>query len=213
MPAVASVVFRSARPRFASLVVHVGSERLMTMAFDESRGTGSGYDTFYVDRDLDGVIEESERLRTRHDELTNSPEASVDIPPLYDMPNAKSRTELNLSCYRPSEDHGIIFNIWTYANAGRSRWVYQFFASVNLSTAQSRPTILRADGYPRLEVQTQSDPEDRSRIDIALSMAVSGLHLDTIRNDAPIPASVTVRDAHGRVLRRETRRISDFAFG
>ena len=45
--------FKSAKVRYAIWVLGEGRKSVMTMAWDESGGTGTGYDTLYLDRNFD----------------------------------------------------------------------------------------------------------------------------------------------------------------
>jgi len=48
--------YASAKVRYCIWVLGTGSKSVMTMAWDESGGTGSGYDTLYVDRNFNGDL-------------------------------------------------------------------------------------------------------------------------------------------------------------
>lgn len=55
--------FASAKVRWCRIVLGNGRGSVMTMAWDESAGTGTGYDTLYADTDLDGNLgEQGERF-------------------------------------------------------------------------------------------------------------------------------------------------------
>lgn len=66
------------------------------MAFDESKGTGSGYDLIYLDTNLNGVLEAAEKHAAT--EATGSAAFSVTLPPaLFPTPAVPEGTTKALS--------------------------------------------------------------------------------------------------------------------
>jgi hypothetical protein len=58
-------VLKSAKPRYTLWALGDGRSSVMAMVWDESGGTGTGYDTFYFDRNGNGdLTEEGERFTT-----------------------------------------------------------------------------------------------------------------------------------------------------
>lgn len=57
--------FRSSRPLFARIAVTQDGSKVLSVAFDESRGAGGGYDTIYADTNFDGAFDVSEK-HVRH---------------------------------------------------------------------------------------------------------------------------------------------------
>lgn len=55
------VKFVSAKPMFIKLAMGAEKAPVVGVAFDESKGTGKGYDTAYVDTNANGVFEKSEK--------------------------------------------------------------------------------------------------------------------------------------------------------
>ena len=55
------VKFVSDKPMFVKLALSAEKAPLVGVAFDESKGTGKGYDTVYVDANANGVFEASEK--------------------------------------------------------------------------------------------------------------------------------------------------------
>jgi hypothetical protein len=53
--------FKSEKPRFTIWVLGDGKKSAMTLAWDESGGTGKGYDTFYFDTNFNGDLTEPEK--------------------------------------------------------------------------------------------------------------------------------------------------------
>jgi len=57
--------YKSKRPRFIRLPLDENGSKVLLVTFDESKGTGTGYDLLLSDLDLDGKLEESERIHGR----------------------------------------------------------------------------------------------------------------------------------------------------
>jgi hypothetical protein len=56
------VKFMSAKPLFVKMAMGGEGAPVMALAFDESQGTGKGYDTIYADINADTVFESSEKI-------------------------------------------------------------------------------------------------------------------------------------------------------
>lgn len=56
------VKFVSEKPAFAKIGVAADESKVLLVAFDESKGTGSGYDTLYADTNFNGVLEAAEKV-------------------------------------------------------------------------------------------------------------------------------------------------------
>ena len=56
------LTFASEKPVYAKVAVTEDGSKALSVVFDESQGTGKGYDLLYADADFNGVFEDSEKL-------------------------------------------------------------------------------------------------------------------------------------------------------
>ena len=56
------VTYKSEKPRYAKVVLNADGSKVLSVVFDESGGTGKGYDILYADVNFNGKFEESEML-------------------------------------------------------------------------------------------------------------------------------------------------------
>ena len=61
------VRFKSEKPAYSKIALTEDEQRVLLLAFDESGGTGSGYDIVYADTNFNGVLEASEKLQPQGD--------------------------------------------------------------------------------------------------------------------------------------------------
>jgi len=125
-PSFKEPLYKSARPLYFRLVFGVGEEKQMLGVFDESKGTGKGYDSVYLDYDADGDLKESRPIKF--------PEASdrmkqrgMKFDPKFTFNGSlnKKSAKYTLSSYsfgRPNGGNPATFNCTIEAG----RWRYRF---------------------------------------------------------------------------------------
>ncbi len=65
--AVDLVVPKSKKPLYAKVALNEDASKVLSVMYDESKGTGGGYDLLYADVNFDGKFEQSERIeKTSH---------------------------------------------------------------------------------------------------------------------------------------------------
>jgi hypothetical protein len=61
------VKFISAKPAYDAITLTGDEKKVLLLAFDESAGTGTGYDTVYADANFNNVIEATEKVAVQGD--------------------------------------------------------------------------------------------------------------------------------------------------
>lgn len=61
------VRFKSEKPAYSRIALTGDEQRVLLLGFDESGGTGSGYDAVYADTNFNGVLEAGEKLQPQGD--------------------------------------------------------------------------------------------------------------------------------------------------
>ena len=56
--------YSSQKPRYAKVVVNEDGSKVLTVVFDESRGTGKGYDRMYVDLNFNGDLTDDPAIKS-----------------------------------------------------------------------------------------------------------------------------------------------------
>jgi hypothetical protein len=106
--------FRSAKVRYNIWVLGDGRKSVMTMAWDESGGTGTGYDTLYVDRNFNrDLTEDGERFAL----IRSEKEPKHSFPPLDGIKEADGNKTFSLKLCGWSGDYTI-----GYPSAYRASW-------------------------------------------------------------------------------------------
>jgi hypothetical protein len=78
--------YTSEKPRYAKLAVAKDGSKVLAVVFDESKGTGEGYDILYADTDFNGTFDPGEKLQAKVHKCSptgihcNFPAFTVDVP-------------------------------------------------------------------------------------------------------------------------------------
>lgn len=111
--------FRSEKVRYNIWVLGDGRKSVMTMAWDESRGTGTGYDTLYVDRNFNrDLTEAGEQLKL----IAQDKDCKHAYPPLEGIKEADGDKVFNLKLAGWYGDYTIGYPS-SYTATGPGHWL------------------------------------------------------------------------------------------
>lgn len=212
---------QSRAARFARVIVSPVHTTALTMILDESRGTGTGYDTLYADLNYDGRMAPDERIPGRVNVMGEIAFASfpafavaraenLDEPPAqrarvnvsYQMYGGKQIFSISVLARIPSapEEPG---DIWQYRIEGR------------LLTGSNPDTIPLTvlGGEPALQVDARPAGYNRREVGIGLTVTLGGSFCDPRGPQGSPDATVVIRDADGELVKQATARLDQFCFG
>lgn len=234
--------FRSAKPLYVRLALNEDRSKVLLAAFDESKGTGSGYDLMYVDADFSGTFERIERVKTmtpprvqRIEEevlLTFVSGRSTRRPASASMlrtalfPAVKINVPYNSKATGMSEPCRVKFvcetrggrSSLTVSQTVRMRgegtiWAYEFSGQVNPSSDLKKAKVCRLDVEPRLKIETRPDKKKQGQIGIGLDLLSGSHELSATKGDQPLQAQVEIQAPGGKVVHRGKEKLSQFGFG
>jgi len=221
VPLVEPPELRSATPHFAQLVAAPYYQTALWLIFDESRGTGSGYDLLYVDFNYDGRIGQGELA---HGQGRTAGEVTVVyFPPfgvpapdgLQQAPGDKPRVQVTFynvqgrdyvrasSTVRISGASGRPDDSWQYAITGQLR--------TGPSADQAPLTAFR--GEPSLQVVARADAKNRSAIGIGLTAMLGGNACTPRSMQGSPDATIVVRNQAGQIVHQASKSLDTFCFG
>lgn len=219
----ASPVFKSAHPRFAKFAIAQNGSKAMLVAFDESKGTGKGYNTLFADTNYDGKIEASERVGKPGDNTDSVfipfPQVRINTRFNADAKSASVPTEFafyytkltNETAGDPAENFSA--NVTFELRQGKVPYDYCLTANFIPSYTVKKAPFLDFRGIPSIKAETKPDTSKEGFTGISLSLMVGKWNVSTTGNEGPMTAALTIRDANGKRIESRIDDLSNFGFG
>jgi hypothetical protein len=231
----ASRRYKSARPQYARLALNEDGLKRLCVVFDESKGTGSGYDVLYVDVNFDGAfedVEKSECNTLQHQgKVISSSFAPVELSVPYDgnpesragwrvafgyhAPSARSPAAKSVWVSQPSSPSVGDFHITGILSVpmGDALWSYFVSGDVETSNKLETASVWRVCPPPELKVETRPDGRKKGNLGIGLQLATDENDLLCKKDGAPVRARVEVKTPNGKVVHRGEETLDKFVFG
>lgn len=209
--------FQSAKPRYAKLALMADPSKILSVAFDESEGTGQGYDIVYVDTNFNGRFEQREAVKARLRELpiTTASFGPINVELPYNerakgIPNPCSLSFL----YRgyPGNREFLLRGTTRLAQ-GSVQWEYDLSEDLKPSEALASAPVAGFTRAPALTVTTKPDLEKKGNLGIALGVVAGKTEVRCTRGQAAPEAHVIIRDRKGGIVHEATAAADKFAFG
>lgn len=199
--------FVSANPRYAAVVLPEFSPKGILVVFDESAGTGKGYDTVYVDANLDGTISKDERFSDESGAKRSSEQYHF-IDPIMIEPAEKKSVSYEISFILLKLKKGELFGVDTYRDMqyNGKRWSATYSGSIVPSKVVSRPFIYKPIRETKAEVKSSTTKK------------VTGIAISLISGSGRISSSdVTVnlllKNQAGKTVKKAQGSLDKFGFG
>lgn len=213
----ASIDFESQKPRFAKISVTRDDSKTMLLAFDESKGTSTGYDTLYADTNFNGKLEPSEKLtaqcypaRDATSYVFQRMELSVPFT------SGDKDKKLNSISFRsrkytpqdaPSKDEFTAALTESLKADPRGTVIYM---SISLWPSTDLAHV-KLDGFnkePEINLTVKPDSSRPGQTGIIVFFKVGKWD---IRKSWP--TTLTIKDAKGGIVNNKTGDMSDFSYG
>ena len=198
----------STDPRYAAVVLPEFGGKNVLVIFDESAGTGKGYDTVYVDANLDGVMSKDEKYAAEPEapSLGNGVYHSFRFIALN--PSVKTLVSYRMSFiysrFGPNENFNIVLSR-DMQYKGKT-WSVPYSSKLMPSKDSAKPFIFQPVYAPKAIIK--SGPfNDETGVAIKL---VSG---DIEITPAYSTVTLTVKNSAGKIVKKTSGNIYKFCFG
>lgn len=210
------IAFESERPRYAKIVLTEDGSKILSIAFDELGGTGTGYDMLYADLNFNGNLTDDRVTSTKLQSAGPCvfAEFSLDVPVPY---NEKGRGVAKPSSlavghmYYQGGGDGEQERCTFFASAGitlkdgSGEWQYGVLPT-ELNTSgkldEARPTVL--GGRPGLELSAVPDSQTEGRIGISVQLTIDKRKAGCLKGGRPVKAFLKIKDMQGQVIYSDT---------
>lgn len=221
--------YRSAKPLYAAFVLDAAGTKVLTLAFDESAGTGKGYDTLYADLNANGDLTDDNAMKANRSGPRGS---SICLFPFtLDVPyNDKSKgvekpweLYVRLNEYTPTRLFGLVRGeTQRYLSiSGRLRlkdeaaeWDYSFSSGMQLAETRDAASPIGFRGKPALKIMTQPDRQKEGNTGIAAYLSFDPVNLSQcLKAGQPMNAHVLVKNKEGKTVHSEDATEDKLRFG
>ncbi len=199
-------VYSSEKPLYAAVAVDEAASKILTLVFDESEGTGKGYDTIYADLNFDGDLTDDQAIKgtfTGDENLPGSSFPVIDVPVPY---NEKARDidkpcQLDVMCYQFRQDEQAQQHFQLSAEIKLSdeaeEWQYSLYALLSPAEKPEGAIVATFGGKPSLQLFLA--PSDAAEGNVGIgAMVMAGMGpLSCTKDDQPVMAHLKVANERG----------------
>lgn len=223
--------YRSAKPLYAAVVLDEAGTKILTLAFDESAGTGKGYDRLHADVNFNGDLTddkaiEGKRLGERGPSFTWSFNPfSVDVSYNEKSKGVKKPWELTVAVHEytrtrlfglvpgQTQRHVSVNGKMTLKDEV-GEWEYVLASGTQPAETLAEATPIRFGGKPVLAVMTQPDRQKEGNTGIAAYLRLDPVYLaECLKAGQPVKAHVLVKDKEGKTVHSEDVSRDRLTFG
>jgi hypothetical protein len=230
-----AVKHRSERPRYAKVALNQDASRALSLLFDESRGTGTGYDLLYADTNFDGRFEASEKLEARtlqrDGKLISSSFPPIKIETPYEeesgsravwqiafgfhSPRSEPLAESSGWASPTQPDPVGSFHVTASLKLGEGRDEWRYFMSGTIRAAENieKALVWSAHRDLKLEVSTRPDGRNKGNLGIALKLDAGENKFTCLKGGLPAKAHVEIKKPDGTVVHTGEETLDKFVFG
>ncbi len=204
--------FSSEKPLYAFVVLDEEANKVLKIVFDESGGTGKGYDTIYADLNLNDDMTDEEpikgTLQRRRDRLSCAlPPLDAHVPYNENGEGVEKPWQLNIryNKYKRGEriDQRFSLEAKIRLRDKAGEWEYSFRAELNPAEDPEGVMATTFGGKTSLQIQTRPDKKKKGNIGIAAYMKTGERFVRCSKDGQPIKARVEIRNEQGKVIHSE----------
>ncbi len=222
--------YRSEKPLYAKFILNEAGSKVLTLAFDESAGTGKGYDTIYADLNLNGDLTDDKAIKGTLQRRGGSSLSCSFSPFVVDVPyNEMSKgvekpweIAVGLHEDRQSRLFGLVrgelqrrlfIGPKMHLKDESGEWQYSFsiWTQPAETLAAASPIALR--GKPMLWVETKPDPQKKGNTGIAAYLRLDVQMFQCLKAGQPLKAHVLVKDDQGNTVHSDDVGLEKLFFG
>jgi hypothetical protein len=231
--------YRSNEPVCARVALNPEGSMTLRVVFDESQGTGAGYDVLYANLESSGGAGPIQTLTASRRRQPMG--IRCDFPPIR-LTGRHNNPARKVATSYPCE---IVFGYEKYASVSRGvamplagsqtvstrkresfsvsstislrggsdEWRYSFRGSLTPSRDMPNAPTWKFLESPTITVTTRPDGRNPGNLGIGLTLAAGPNELECQNGRSPLEASVEVKAADGKVVHRGSGTLDKFTFG
>ncbi len=226
---------RSENPRYTRLHFNQDGSKALSILFDESKGTGKGYNLLYADANFNKNFEEAEKLEAKTLERDGNviagsfPPIKIEVP-YDDKSNNVARWQIAFGYHAPRAEPQEQRSGWTSREAqvsvgdfhvtanlrlGRGSDEWRYFMSGDIEAAESLDTARTWSAHddPKLKVTTRPDGRNKGNLGIGLELDTGESELACHKGGSPAKAHVEIKNPDGAVVHEGDETLDKFVFG
>jgi hypothetical protein len=212
--------FVSSSPSYVNLYLTEDKSKILKLAFDESKGTGTGYDTLYASVNFaSGFRKYKARSKT---ETKKTSKGKIKTT-FFSFPDIKLKTRYNekakkASCpyllkltYRKnSKGSKLLINNNIQLCDESGVWDYSVECYIKPSTNSGKPPFYSFfNAKPQLRASTKPY---KKKIAIVLNLITGGLTLTCKKGRFPAKAYVLIKDQNGKKVHKGSKGVEKFTY-
>ncbi len=227
----------SDNPLYAKVALDEKGSKVLSLVFDESGGTGKGYDTVYADLNFNGDFRDDEPKKATLERLTRLTTSCtfppIDVDFLYsekakgvEKPCSISiryyQTDYQRATRRTPGDRSAEWRArflllpTIELRDGPAEWTFSF-SSITLDPAEKPEDAPLARVFPQksqaLTVDTMPDPKRKGYLGIQAVAVVGGRRASPSKSGKPVSADVQITNAKGKIVLHQNVAFNRMFFG
>ena len=198
--------FVSATPRYMTIVLPELAGKGVSVVFDESTGTGKGFDTVYVDTNLDGTMSDDERFVPESKGPTdNSPHS---FPVIALKPAEKTPVTYEIVFSNTLLDQTESFNstITRKMPYKGTTWSIEYSSNIAPSANSDKPSTYKPIAVPKVTLKAGQNGRAVG-VAIALKSGVASV------TSSDITVDLQMKNSAGKIVRQDKGALGKYAFG
>ena len=229
--ALAGPKFKSAKPRFARVSVTKDDSKILNVVFDESKGTGKGYDTLYADTNFNGKFDEKAQSTSPRSlgrgGFISSFKIGLNVSFSNKIKTIPNSNRIYFGYVRFPENEGSkeIFTSkleMKTGHASKIRW-YMFSSEFNPSTSFSSAPVRKFKSVPRIQMESKPDIANKGNTGFAIKLFFGDMNMHfmdmaslgssttgVVKNES---VSIIIKDSSRKLIRHDKGGLDKFAFG
>jgi len=229
--------YSSEKPRYTKVALNEEGSKVLTVVFDESKGTGTGYDLLYADADLTGRLDKADKLTARISKCTFGIHCS--------FPAFKLNVAYNNKAVRISNPCEVTFNYSKHSypvrtlgtvsptsstpatrttesftasskikvGEGSPRWEYSFQGEIKPSEDSKSAPVWSFLNPPKMKITAKPDDRKKGNLGVALELLSGETSVQGNKAGVPLKAHLKIKKPDGTVAHQDDGALDKYAFG
>jgi hypothetical protein len=216
-------LFKSERLLYGKVALTEDGSKVLSVVFDESGGTRSGYDLLFADVDFDGEFEKSERFAAANTNRHGSWLASSSFAPIHlNVPYSRKAEGVSNPCevslgYLQYPRHGVAEEISIVARfrlrQKGAQWEFAFSGGTKPAKSPEKASVWRVQDKPRMAVFARPDGYRKGNLGVGLTLTAGENKLECRKADQLVKVHVEIKTPEGEIVHRGDATPDRFTFG